>query len=177
MMAGFPTGVSIVTAMEPAGPPRGMTCSSLCSVTLTPPTLLICLRGQSPTLYAIRTSGTFAVNLLHAEARATAQLFASSAVDRFDRVLWHADPDSAGPHLPQDAHLVGDCRVIDVQFVGDHAVVFGEVVRVIQGQTQPPLLYGLRHYATWHASVMHDDVDSSERAASTCPAAALRLER
>jgi flavin reductase (DIM6/NTAB) family NADH-FMN oxidoreductase RutF len=91
----------------------------------------------------------FAVNLLHAEARATAQLFASGAADRFDRVLWHADPDSAGPHLPEDAHAVGDCRVIDVQFVGDHAVVFGEVVRVTHGQAQPPLLYGLRHYATW----------------------------
>lgn len=149
LMAGFPTGVSIVTAMEPAGPPRGMTCSSLCSVTLTPPTLLVCLRGQSPTLWAIRISGMFAVNLLHAQARVTAQLFASGAADRFDRVLWHANPDSAGPHLLQDAHAIGDCRVIDVQFVGDHAVVFGEVVRVTPGQAQPPLLYGLRRYATW----------------------------
>lgn len=149
LMTGFPTGVSVVTAAAPSGPPRGMTCSSLCSVTLAPPTLLICLRAQSPTLAAVRASGLFAVNLLHAEARATAELFASGAADRFDRIRWRADPGSGGPHLLADANAVGDCRVIGIQPVGDHAVVLGEVVRVTHRQAQPPLLYGHRNYGTW----------------------------
>ncbi|MBW4720431.1 flavin reductase family protein [Saccharothrix obliqua] len=152
LMAGFPTGVSVVTAVGAGGAPLGMTCSSLCSVTLSPPTLLVCLRGRSPTLAAVRASGRFAVNLLHADARATAELFASGAVDRFDRVRWRTEPGGGGPHLYTDAHSVGDCRVTDVRPVGDHAVVLGEVVRVTQWPAQPPLLYGLRRYATWNAN-------------------------
>lgn len=44
-----------------------MTCLSLCSVNVDPPTLLVCLRAQSPTLVAILRCGTFATNLLHGE--------------------------------------------------------------------------------------------------------------
>ncbi|MGH3770345.1 MAG: flavin reductase family protein [Pseudonocardiaceae bacterium] len=152
LMASFPTGVTIVTAVDSAGRPRGMTCSSLCSVTLDPPTLLICLRRQSPTLRATQQSGMFAVNLIHAAARATAELFASGSMYRFDRVRWNLDPDSAGPHLLNDAHAVADCRVSGAELVGDHAVVFGEVTRVTRQPGPTPLLYGLRHYATWRES-------------------------
>ncbi|MGH3862160.1 flavin reductase family protein [Actinokineospora sp.] len=35
-MATFPTGVTVVTALAPDGRPWGMTCSSVCSVTLRP---------------------------------------------------------------------------------------------------------------------------------------------
>ncbi|MBC2906555.1 flavin reductase family protein [Streptomyces sp. PSKA01] len=38
-----------------------MTCSALCSVTGTPPTLLVCLRRENPTLDAIVRCGRFAV--------------------------------------------------------------------------------------------------------------------
>ncbi|MFE5597687.1 flavin reductase family protein [Streptomyces coelicoflavus] len=88
LMAAFPTGVGIVTAFDAEARPWGMTCTSLASVTLEPPTLLICLRKGSPTLDAVLTAGEFAMNLLHRGARSTAELFASGAPDRFDRVEW-----------------------------------------------------------------------------------------
>src|SRR6266540_7393763 len=53
LMASFPSGVAIVTATGSDGKPYGMTCSSLCSVALTPPTLLVCMRNGSPTLDAV----------------------------------------------------------------------------------------------------------------------------
>ncbi|MGI5500324.1 flavin reductase family protein [Lentzea sp. CA-135723] len=144
-MAGFPTGVAIITAVDADGTPRGMTCSSLCSVTLAPPTLLACLRTGSPTLAAVLRRGVFAVNLVHGEARATAELFASGAQDRFDRVRWRAG--TGGPHLPDDAHAVADCAVRRAEPVGDHHVVFGEVLRIAEGDATDPLLYGMRRYA------------------------------
>ncbi|MQS39982.1 flavin reductase family protein, partial [Streptomyces katsurahamanus] len=88
MMASFPTGVSVVTARDSSAAPWGMTCSSLCSLSVNPPTLLICLRTESPTLRAVLTSGAFAVNLLHGGAERVAALFASGAPDRFERVAW-----------------------------------------------------------------------------------------
>ncbi|MCI3934559.1 flavin reductase family protein [Streptomyces sp. AN091965] len=149
MMRGFPTGVAVVTALDLDDRPWGMTCSSLCSVTLDPPTLLVCLRGKSPTLAAVVDRGEFAVNLLHAEAQTTAELFASGAPDRFDRVPWHLDGDCAGPHLRQDAHAVADCWTRTPQPVGDHVIVFGEVYGVTNGSRCRPLLYGLRRYSVW----------------------------
>ncbi|WP_439678565.1 flavin reductase family protein [Embleya sp. MST-111070] len=149
MMRGFPTGVAVVTTTDPDGRPWGMTCSSVCSVTLEPPTLLVCLRAASPTLAALRRRGAFAVNLLHDDAQATAELFASGTPDRFERVEWYADPDHESPHLAADAHAVADCRVDRTLPVGDHVVVFGEVLGITRRRGRWPLLYGLRRYMRW----------------------------
>jgi flavin reductase (NADH) len=149
MMAMFPTGVAVVTTTDDDGLPRGMTCSSVCSVTLRPPTLLVCLRCGSPTLAAVRRNGTFAVNLLHDEARATAELFASGAPDRFDRITWDIGTDSGVPHLVRDAHSIADCQVVRADAVGDHMIVVGEAIRIRHGAGSVPLLYGMRQYRTW----------------------------
>lgn len=148
-MTQFPSGVAIVTTTDAGGQPRGMTCSSLCSVTAAPPTLLVCLRSGSPTLEAVQRKATFAVNLLHEHARPVAELFASGAADRFDRISWDADPDSGGPHLTGHANAIADCRVSLAQPVGGHVVVFGEIFRVSNLWKTAPLLYGLRQYTSW----------------------------
>lgn len=149
LMAGFPTGVAVITTVAPGGEPWGMTCTSLCSVALDPPTLLVCLRQGSPTLEAVKDSGGFAVNLLHSQARPTAELFASGAKDRFEKVAWRTVGPIGGPHLHEAAHTIADCAVEDVQPVGDHAVVMGRAVAITQLQLQLPLLYGMRRYGSW----------------------------
>lgn len=149
MMRGFPTGVAVVTATDLAGTPWGMTCSSLCSVALEPPALLVCLRAASSTLAAVLARGEFAVNLLHEDARSTAELFASGDPGRFGRVGWHQGADASGPHLSEDAHAVADCKVGMTQLVGDHMAVLGEVVRVTWQEDCRPLMYGLRAYGRW----------------------------
>lgn len=148
LMAGFPSGVTVVAAFDRQGHPRGMTCTSVCAVSLDPPTLLVCIRQGSPTLEAILERTRFALNMLHVGAEPMAKLFASGAPDRFDEVRWCADPDAGGPHFPDDAHAVADCHVSQVVPVGDHTVVFGIVHRVSQ-QSGVPLLYGLRRYSAW----------------------------
>ncbi|GAX51791.1 flavin reductase family protein [Streptomyces olivochromogenes] len=152
MMAGFPTGVGVVTALDRDGTPRGMTCSSVCSVSVAPPTLLVCLRDQSPTLEAVLESGEFTVNLLHADARAVAELFASGNPDRFTTTPWQRAPDAAGPHLIRDAHTVADCTVALTQRMGDHITVYGQTRRITSLSTRPPLLYGLREFRPWSPS-------------------------
>ncbi|MFI2437075.1 flavin reductase family protein [Streptomyces sp. NPDC018693] len=148
LMTGFPTGVCVVTALDD-GVPWGMTCTSLCSVALDPATLLVCLRDGSPTLRAVLAGGAFAVNLLHDEAQPSAELFASGAADRFDRVRWETPAGACGPHLVNSAHTVADCVVSHSRPVGDHVVTMGRVRRVTRLRSQQPLLYGLRRYATW----------------------------
>ncbi|CAL9674505.1 Flavin reductase (NADPH) (plasmid) [Streptomyces sp. enrichment culture] len=149
MMASFPTGVSVVTACDVGGAPRGMTCSSLCSLSVDPPTLLICLRTESPTLAAVRTSGSFAVNLLHGGAEQVAALFASGAPDRFDRVAWRPAGLTRSPALIEAAHSIAECAVDRTYPAGDHVIVVGTMHTVERLRQDSALLYGFRRYVEW----------------------------
>ncbi|MET9514316.1 flavin reductase family protein [Streptomyces sp. NPDC002994] len=148
-MAAFPSGVSVVTTLDAGDSPRGLTCSSLTSVALVPPTLMVCIRTASPTLDALLAQGQFALNLLHERARPTSDLFASGAPDRFERTEWRLPLGAGGPHLTADAHAVADCAVVTTAVFGDHTAVFAEVSRVTVRETAQPLLYGRRRYARW----------------------------
>jgi flavin reductase (DIM6/NTAB) family NADH-FMN oxidoreductase RutF len=149
VMASFPTGVSVVAAQNGQAAPRGMTCSALCSLSVNPSTLLVCLRAESPTLRAVVASGAFAVNLLHGEAEWVASLFASGAPDRFERVLWRPTGHTHSPALVEAAHAVGDCTVDRTYPAGDHMIVVGIVRAIEQFRTDSALLYGFRQYGQW----------------------------
>lgn len=146
-MSTFCTGVTIITAVDRDGRPHGLTCTSLASVTMTPPTLMVCLNISSGTLGAVRDSGRFAVNLLHERGQRAAEVFSSAACDRFERIPWQRG--KAGEvWLAEDAFAVAECRVAEAVAVGDHVAVFGEVVNVEQTE-ETPLLYGMRRFASW----------------------------
>ncbi|MEV6596465.1 flavin reductase family protein [Actinoplanes sp. NPDC051346] len=147
LMSGFPTGVAVVTGLDVDGNPCGMTCSSLTSVTLDPPTLLVCLRLGSRTATAVRDRGAFAINLLHAGAQRTAQLFAAPLGDRFSEVSWELSPAGL-PWLPDDATALAECAVARTVVAGDHSVVFGRVERTVQ-LSHNPLLFGMRRFQPW----------------------------
>jgi flavin reductase (DIM6/NTAB) family NADH-FMN oxidoreductase RutF len=148
LMSAFPSGVAVVTAADGEGRPFGLTCSSLCSVSLEPPLLLVCVRSSSRTLSMICRSGAFGVNFLHARGREAAELFASSVADRFRLISWRPTV-GALPCLPLHAHAVAECGVRAVVPGGDHTVVIGEVTRISRFAATPPLLHGLRQYVGW----------------------------
>jgi flavin reductase (DIM6/NTAB) family NADH-FMN oxidoreductase RutF len=148
LMSGFPTGVSVVTSVGEDQQPHGITCSSLVSVTLEPPTLLVCIWFGSPTLAAVRESGRFAVNLLHARARATAELFCTPIPDRFRRVAWRRSPALGLPWLDADAFAFAECSATDLVTVGDHVLMLGQVTTVVR-HDNVPLLYGMRRFSVW----------------------------
>jgi flavin reductase (DIM6/NTAB) family NADH-FMN oxidoreductase RutF len=148
-MSTFCTGVAVVTAFDRTARPHGLTCTSLASVTLRPPTLMVCLNVASGTLDAIADSGRFAVNLLHERGRQAAELFASADPDRFDRVRWRTSLATGQPLLADDAYATAECRTNGTALVGDHAVVFGEIVHIEQTDAEVPLLYGMRTFSRW----------------------------
>lgn len=157
LMAAFPAGVAVVTAADADGQQYGMTCTAVSSVSVSPPTLLVCIQRSSRTLAVLTRTGSFAVNMLGDQARAVAELFASRGPDRFEHVSWTARPGCGGPHLEQDAHSIADCRVTGSVTVADHVVVFGEVFQVTaEDDIQPhPLVYGMREYwSLGHAGVL-----------------------
>jgi flavin reductase (DIM6/NTAB) family NADH-FMN oxidoreductase RutF len=151
LMSAFPTGVAVVTTTTPEETPRGMTCSAVSSVTLTPPTILICLQQGTRTAVAVRETGTFAVNLLHSRSRAVAEVFAAPVGDRFALVDWKFSLHRL-PMLWRDAFAFAECHVTDTVDVGDHTVYFGHV-DVIDQVDDVPLVYGLREFGTWQPGI------------------------
>ncbi|MFF5366796.1 flavin reductase family protein [Streptomyces sp. NPDC013187] len=173
LMASFPSGVGVVTALGTDSAPRGMTCSSLASVALDPATLVVCLRTAGPTLRAALDSGHFALNLLHEDARTVSDLFASGSTDRFAHAEWRLPLGAAGPHLTEAALAVADCTVVHAVEIGDHTAVFGRVTRVTHTDGRSPLLYGRRRYARWSAAASAPAPEAGPPPARALPALAV----
>lgn len=152
LMTRFPTGVSVVTSTKTGDVPCGLTCTSLTSVCLTPPTLLVCVLSTSRTLAAIRECGAFAVNLLRADSRYLAERFALAGADKFFGVPWRPSP-SGLPWLVENTVAMADCTVTGAFEMGDHTVLLGRLDE-LSLQDASPLLYGHRRYAELPHPVM-----------------------
>ncbi len=144
-MSAFFTGVAVITSMDADGRPHGLTCTSLTSVSVQPPTLLVSLDASSGTLRAVRDAAGFVVHILDADGRPVAELFASGSRDRFDRTRWSPSPRVGLPLLCGVARAVAECRVVDLIPVGDHVLVLGRPAG-IDRSVAAPLLYGERGY-------------------------------
>src|SRR5919107_1092536 len=77
----FASGVTIVTTNGPDGP-AGMTTNAVTSLSLDPLLLLVCFERRARTLAALRVSERFAINILRADDRELARVFASKRVAR-----------------------------------------------------------------------------------------------
>jgi flavin reductase (DIM6/NTAB) family NADH-FMN oxidoreductase RutF len=151
LMAGFPSGVVIVTTRDGEDRPAGLTCSSLCGLSLDPPLLLVCVGNRGRTLAAIRERGIFAVNFLAERGRRLAERFASGLADPFDGTGWSRTPRCSLPAFPGDSHAIAECELEHTVVAGDHTIVIG-LVRSADLLPHPgwtPLLHGLRRYAAY----------------------------
>ena len=118
----------------------GMTATAVASLSMTPPSLLICVNQAASLHGPLLASGVFCVNILHAWQSALAQIFGSRQVeDRFAHGAWRHD-DRAMPYLA-DAQANIFCGVDDLHRYGSHSVVIGKVYRVDVRGPVHPLLY------------------------------------
>lgn len=136
-MALLTGAVNVITTDGPAGL-AGVTASAVCSVTDTPPTLLVCLNRASYAHAFFVANGRLCVNVLSAQQQATSALFADRTVtmpDRFAQAPWEAL--STGAPALNDALVNFDAVIRDVKEVGTHSVFFAEVQQVRWHRTEP----------------------------------------
>lgn len=153
----LPSPVSVVTAMDERGIPRGLTCSALCSLSMAPPSMLICVNRKNRSLDAIRHSKGFLVNLLRAGRIEMSEVFASALPTKFANATWRPSPASGLPLLIQDALAFVDCGLQAEIEVGSHAILVGLVRGSgIETPDGGPLVYWCRSYGKWAA---HDNVE------------------
>src|SRR2546422_4093445 len=86
LLGRFATGVTVVTTRTPDGRPIGMTASSVASISLHPPLLLVSVDRANDMHAALQTAQRFVLNVLAADQEAISRRFASEDPDRFDGI-------------------------------------------------------------------------------------------
>lgn len=147
-MGRLATGVVMVTC-HVDGKPWGLTVSACCSVSVTPPLLLVSLSEQTASAHAIAESGRFGVSILGEQLIDVARFGSAKGQPKFvsDFVRGETDgaTDSTTPAVAKAlAHV--DCVVVQSVRAGDHVIFIGSVANVIAHPGDSPLVYYVRAY-------------------------------
>jgi flavin reductase (DIM6/NTAB) family NADH-FMN oxidoreductase RutF len=118
--------VTIITARD-GGTDFGVTANAVTSVSLEPPTLLVCLNHASRTQTAVSRSKAFAVNILSEDQGELAVRFATTAPDKFGGVTQRRG--NLGSPLLDGALAHVECWVMEEVSAGTHAVYLAAVHR------------------------------------------------
>src|SRR3712207_5818708 len=133
------------------GNPMGITATAMSSLSLDPPSLLVCINRMAAMHASMEDVSHFAVNVLHADQADLAQMFA----DRERKALrfvhgWHLDC-SRPPRLAE-AQASFLCRRIDHHQFGTHSIFIGIVEEAVVRDEVDPLLYLNGQYGRAHFS-------------------------
>lgn len=140
----FPTGVTVITTVDPDGLPVGLTVNSFSSLSLDPPLILWSLDARSSNRRAFEAAGHFAVNILAEDQTAISRRFASPARDKFHDVATHAGLTGA-PMIEGCAAYI-ECRTHSTQIAGDHVLFIGCIERVRTTGRLPLVYVGGRYF-------------------------------
>ena len=126
VMGVYPTGVTIVAALDHEGEPYGLTVNSFTSVSLDPPLVLVCIAQSSTSHDRLVGGEDFSINVLAAHQAALAARFASEpSHGRFDEVSW--EPGAGGVPVLVGAAAALECSIHERVSGGDHTIVLGRV--------------------------------------------------
>jgi len=140
----FPTGVTVITTLDPDGVFVGLTVNSFNSLSLDPPLILWSLGTRSSNRRAFEAAGHFAVNILAEDQAAISRRFASSARNKFHGIATHAG--LGGAPLIEDCAAYIECRTHSTQPAGDHLLFIGRVERVRTAARRSLVYAGGRYY-------------------------------
>jgi flavin reductase (DIM6/NTAB) family NADH-FMN oxidoreductase RutF len=146
----FATGITVVTTVVD-GVDHAMTANSFTTVSLEPLLVLVCVEKEARFHDAVLEAGTWAVSVLDASSRATADWFATRGRPlhgQLDRVAYGRGALTGCALLDSSVATV-ECGTTAVHDAGDHSIVVGEVLSL--GTPRPdarPLVYYRSRYHT-----------------------------
>ncbi|MEM6890996.1 MAG: flavin reductase family protein [Pseudomonadota bacterium] len=142
-MRRYPASVALIATGE-APNRNGMTATAVCSLTATPPQMLVCMNAKSGTLLALQKNKCFSINVLQKEQCDLAGRFSSGDPKlcgdaKFEPSRWRQH--SKGAPILSDTSQSFVCRLNTCFEVGTHMIVVGFVLAVINETQEPALLY------------------------------------
>lgn len=140
-VARFATGIAVVSCLDDADRPQGMTVSSFTSISLEPPTVLVSLRpGRTHAL--IRRHGWYGVSVLGAGHEPWSLHFSGRPQPGL-AIAW--ERKSRVPVL-REALAWFECEVDTVLQVHDHTLFVARVVDCGHAEGAPLMFYDSRYH-------------------------------
>jgi flavin reductase (DIM6/NTAB) family NADH-FMN oxidoreductase RutF len=135
----FPTGVAVLSTRGADGTPHGLTVNAFCSLSLTPPLVLVAIDRVCSLLETFEKSGHFALNFLSQSQRDLSIRFSEIPEGRFTGVSWSPGADGA----PLIDGVLGsiECRTTQIIDAGDHRALIGEVIAATVGEGDPLVFF------------------------------------
>jgi flavin reductase (DIM6/NTAB) family NADH-FMN oxidoreductase RutF len=133
----FVTGVTVVTVMD-GDVPKGLAVNAFASISLEPPTVMVCIQRTSSTHDCLFRAGHLAINILSTDQLDVVQRFASKSADKFEGLDWQPGPFGSPfiarssaqmevqirERLQASTHTVFICRVVDAQVTDRSPMVY-----------------------------------------------------
>jgi flavin reductase (DIM6/NTAB) family NADH-FMN oxidoreductase RutF len=139
LLGRFATGVTVLTTRTPDGEPIGMTASSIASVSLDPPLVLVSVEKAHDMHAALEQGSHFVLNILSAEQEAVSRRFAGADKDRFRGVSYQENERGIPLIEGVVAHI--ECEKRTAVPGGDHTIFIGLVVGGAATDKRPLLYY------------------------------------
>jgi flavin reductase (DIM6/NTAB) family NADH-FMN oxidoreductase RutF len=158
-------GVSVITAGK-GRDISGMTVTSVSSLSVDPPSLIVSLNRESSSWPLVKRYGFFGVNILTSDQIDIAERFTGKGglkgADRFAGARWTTR--ASGVPLLADALSAIDCEVEDVVERHSHAIVIGRVLDVAVSVRTAALAYWQGRYVA-----LDQDEDAAKLAEVSVP--------
>jgi flavin reductase len=146
-MARLGAAVNVITTDGPGGR-AGFTASAVCSVTDSPPTLLVCANRTNDSYPAMKANSVLCVNTLAGGHEGLSPVFAGmtdhTMEARFEGATWHTM--QTGAPVLDGALVAFDCRIEQIVEVGTHDIFICAVDAVEEGALNDGLIYYARGY-------------------------------
>jgi flavin reductase (DIM6/NTAB) family NADH-FMN oxidoreductase RutF len=146
-------GVSIITAGLGGGI-TGMTVTSVTSLSVDPPRLLVSINRQASSFALIERHGLFGVNILGADQLDLARRFSNGKLkghQRFDGIDWSAG--SSGVPILTESLATLECRVEEIIERHSHAIIIGSLLDFDLSSRPSSLVY-------WNGGYVEIDRDN-----------------
>ena len=134
--------VTLVSTSDAEGQRFAMVATSVTSVTMEPPTLLVCVSRTAQVHAPLMARGRICVNVLLEDQVAVLQAFSGAVPhqERFAGGAWDTHPGLDLPYLAQSQALFF-CDIEQVLEVGTHSVVLARVLEARSAQAVRPMVY------------------------------------
>lgn len=150
-MSRLGAAVNIITSDGTVGR-LGFTATAVCSISDTPPSLLVCMNRRSLQNEPLKKNGVFCVNTLSAGQKDLSGIFSGVGKLEMDERFRHGSwvSQETGSPVLLDAIVSFDCRIVQALEVNTHTILIGEVLAVRCGSQATSLIYVNRRYHELH---------------------------
>ena len=129
-----------VISLNVDGRPMGVTATAVSSLSMDPPSLLVCINRAASVHASMSDMEAFRVNILHRDQEDIASMFADRKMEKLRFVDgWELGADEPPRLIDAQASVL--CRRIDCHQFGTHSIFIGVIEDVRVRDDVSPLLY------------------------------------